>query len=239
MKRLILTAVAALALTVSANAQIGIVAGLTSASTSIDEAYNDIAVAKTANKYHFGLVYNLDLPFGLSVQPGILYNVKGQSLNDNITAFGQSADITINTSTGYVEVPVRVAWGMDFGIVEPFVFVEPFLGYAVTTETVSSFKDDATKKAISKLASAAGMKLDTASDDPNRWDDRNRLEYGVGLGAGIKVLNRIALSAKYYWDLGQVYKDSDSNSSITAGAMYKAISSQKCSGIAATLTLYF
>ena len=100
MKRLILTAVAALALTVSANAQIGIVAGLTSASTSIDEAYNDIAVAKTANKYHFGLVYNLDLPFGLSVQPGILYNVKGQSLNDNITAFGQSADITINTSTG-------------------------------------------------------------------------------------------------------------------------------------------
>ena len=83
MKKLVLTAAAVL-LAVSANAKVGIVAGLTSATTSINDAYNDIAVAKTANKYHAGLVYELNLPLGLSVQPGIIYNVKGQSVKDNI-----------------------------------------------------------------------------------------------------------------------------------------------------------
>lgn len=238
MKKLVLTAAAVL-LAVSANAKVGIVAGLTSATTSINDAYNDIAVAKTANKYHAGLVYELNLPFGLSVQPGIIYNVKGQSVKDNIALAGQNAEISIDTNTGYLEVPVRVAWGMNFGLFKPFVFAEPFVGYALTTETVSKFKDTATKEAFNKVASLAGTSLDTKNDDPNRWVDRNRFEYGVGLGAGVKVLDFVALSVKYYWDLGEVYKESDSASSVSAGAMYNAVKEQKCSGISASVILYF
>ena len=79
MKKLVLTAAAVL-MAVSANAKVGIVAGLTSATTSINDAYKDIAVAKTANKYHAGLVYDLNLPLGLSVQPGIIYNVRDSQL---------------------------------------------------------------------------------------------------------------------------------------------------------------
>lgn len=238
MKKLVLTAAAVL-LAVSANAKVGIVAGLTSATTSINDAYNDIAVAKTANKYHAGLVYELNLPLGLSVQPGIIYNVKGQSVKDNIALAGQKADISIDTNTGYLEVPVRVAWGMNFGLFKPFVFAEPFVGYALTTETVSQFKDAATKEAFDKLASMAGTSLDTKKDDPNRWANRNRFEYGVGLGAGVKVLDFVALSVKYYWDLGQVYKESDTKPSVSAGTMYNAVKEQKCSGISASVTLYF
>lgn len=223
MKKLVLTAAAVL-LAVSANAKVGIVAGLTSATTSINDAYNDIAVAKTANKYHAGLVYELNLPLGLSVQPGIIYNVKGQSVKDNIALAGQKADISIDTNTGYLEVPVRVAWGMNFGLFKPFVFAEPFVGYALTTETV---------------ASLAGTSLDTKKDDPNRWANRNRFEYGVGLGAGVKVLDFVALSVKYYWDLGQVYKESDTKPSVSAETMYNAVKEQKCSGISASVTLYF
>ena len=89
------------------------------------------------------------------------------------------------------------------------------------------------------MASLAGTSLDTKNDDPNRWVDRNRFEYGVGLGAGVKVLDFVALSVKYYWDLGEVYKESDNASSVSAGAMYKAVKEQKCSGISASVTLYF
>ena len=124
MKKLIL-ALSALLLAVSANAQLGIVAGVTSTKTNLDEAYKDIAETMNVDQYHAGLVYNLNLPLGLSLQPGIIYNMKGQSLASNIDALGAKHDVTINTKTGYLEVPVRVAWGIDLGLFKPYVFAEP------------------------------------------------------------------------------------------------------------------
>ena len=243
MKKVILTAAAALMAAVSANAQIGIVGGLTTAATNLNEAYTDIAETKSVSQYHVGIVYNVDLPLGFSVQPGVLYDVKGQTLNTTLKQIGLgNYDITLDSKTGYLEVPVRVAWGYDFGVVEPFVFAEPFIGYALTTEAVSSFKDDATKNAVSTIASAAGYSLDTTNSDSDKWNNRNRLEYGVGVGAGVKLFDFAAISVKYYWDLGSMYKeaeDGSSKTSISAAAVGDAVNNQKCSGIAATLTLYF
>ena len=231
MKKLVLTAAAVL-LAVSANAKVGIVAGLTSATTSINDAYNDIAVAKTANKYHAGLVYELNLPLGLSVQPGIIYNVKGQSVKDNIALAGQKADISIDTNTGYLEVPVRVAWGIDLGLFKPYVFAEPYLGYAINTETTTEIKDAA---AAEILNSTMGTQLESK----NEWDARNRLEYGVGLGAGVRLLKFASLSVKYFWEFGNLYKEGEKSPNISTEQMVNAFKEQKASGIAASLTIYF
>ncbi len=242
MKKIILSAAVALMATLSANAQIGIVGGLTTTATNLNDAYKDIAETKSVSQYHVGLVYNVNLPLGFSVQPGVLYNVKGQTLNTTLSQLGLgNYDVSVDTKTGYLEVPVRVAWGIDFGVVEPFVFAEPFIGYALTTEAVSSFKDETTKKIVSAAASAAGYSLDTSNSDANRWDNRNRLTYGVGLGAGVKVFDFAAISVKYYWDLGAMYKEVDGSTktSISADAVCGAVKNQKCTGIAATLTLYF
>ncbi|MGN1226831.1 MAG: porin family protein [Candidatus Cryptobacteroides sp.] len=232
MKKLILAA-AALLLAVSANAQLGIVAGVTSSQTELDAAYKDIAETMNVDQYHAGLVYNLNLPLGLSIQPGIIYNMKGQSLASNIDALGKSEDVVINTKTGYLEVPVRAAWGIGlFNIVDAFVFAEPYLGYAINTETKTEFKDAA---AAEILNGALGTELQSK----NEWDARNRLEYGVGLGAGVKVLNRIALSVKYYWEFGNLYKEGENAPNISTDQMLKAFKDQKASGIAASLTIYF
>ncbi len=243
MKRIILTAAVALMAALSANAQIGIVGGLTTTATNLNDAYKDVAQTKTVSQYHVGLVYNVNLPLGFSVQPGVLYNVKGQTLNTTLEKYGMgNYDITVDSKTGYLEVPVRVAWGVDFGIVEPFVFAEPFVGYALTTEAVSQFKDSATKELANAAVTALGGKLDTSNSDSDKWVDRNRVNYGIGLGAGVKVLNHAAISVKYYWDLGAMYKEAEDGSdkvSISASAVGTAVKNQKCSGIAATLTLYF
>ncbi len=244
MKKIILSAMAVMLFAFSANAQLGIVAGVTSASTDINSAYNDIAKSQTVSQYHAGLVYNLNLPLGLSVQPGILYNVKGQSLKENIEVGSKNIeDVTIDTKTGYLEVPVRVGFTfLNLGVASTFIFAEPYLGYAITTETVTKFKDEASKSAANVIASAAGYKLDTSNSDSDKWVDRNRLNYGIGVGAGVKVLKFAALSVKYYWDLGAMYKDNGDGSkstNISAKAMGDALKSQKCSGIAASLTLYF
>ena len=231
MKKLIL-AISALLLAVSANAQLGIVAGVTSTKTNLDEAYKDIAETMNVDQYHAGLVYNLNLPLGLSLQPGLIYNMKGQSLASNIDALGAKQDVTINTKTGYLEVPVRVAWGIDLGLFKPYVFAEPYLGYAITTETKTEFKDAA---AAEILNSAMGTQLESK----NEWDARNRLEYGVGLGAGVRVLKFAALSVKYFWEFGNLYKEGEKSPNISTEQMVNAFKEQKASGVAATLTIYF
>ena len=231
MKKLIL-AISALLLAVSANAQLGIVAGVTSTKTNLDEAYKDIAETMNVDQYHAGIVYNLNLPLGLSLQPGLIYNMKGQSLASNIDALGAKQDVTINTKTGYLEIPVRVAWGIDLGLLKPFVFAEPYLGYAITTETKTEFKDAA---AAEILNSAMGTQLESK----NEWDARNRLEYGVGLGAGVRVLKFAALSVKYFWEFGNLYKEGEKSPNISTEQMVNDFKEQKVSGVAATLTIYF
>lgn len=231
MKKLIL-AISALLLAVSANAQLGIVAGVTSTKTNLDEAYKDIAETMNVDQYHAGIVYNLNLPLGLSLQPGLIYNMKGQSLASNIDALGAKQDVTINTKTGYLEIPVRVAWGIDLGLLKPFVFAEPYLGYAINTETTTEFKDAA---AAEILNSAMGTQLESK----NEWDARNRLEYGVGLGAGVRVLKFAALSVKYFWEFGNLYKEGEKSPNISTEQMANAFKEQKASGVAATLTIYF
>lgn len=231
MKKLIL-ALSALLLAVSANAQLGIVAGVTSTKTNLDEAYKDIAETMNVDQYHAGLVYNLNLPLGLSLQPGLIYNMKGQSLASNIDALGAKQDVTINTKTGYLEIPVRVAWGVDLGLFKPYVFAEPYLGYAITTETKTEFKDAA---AAEILNSAMGTQLESK----NEWDARNRLEYGVGLGAGVRLLKFASLSVKYFWEFGNLYKEGEKSPNLSTEQMVNAFKEQKASGIAASLTIYF
>lgn len=247
MKRLAIALVALFA-AVSAHAQLGVVAGVTSTSTKLEEAYKDIAKTQSVTQYHAGIVYNLNLPLGFSIQPGVIYNMKGASLNTNLNGVVgmeslKDLDVQVDTKTGYLEVPVRVAWGINVAnVIKPFIFAEPFVGYAINTETKTKFKDDLSQQVAQGAASALGVKLETTNSDADKWVDRNRINYGLGLGAGITALKRLSLSVKYYWDFGAAFttsEDGKTSSSISAAAVGKALKDQKCNGIVASLTLYF
>lgn len=238
MKKLVI-AFAALLLAVNANAQFGIVAGVTSASTDLKGAYSDIVETQSVSQYHAGLVLKLNLPLGLSLQPGVVYNMKGETLASQIA----TEEVNITTKTGYLEVPVRLAWQLNLGPVAPFVFAEPFLGYAINTETTTKFKDAASQTVAENLANTMGVKLNTSNDDPDKWVDRNRLNYGVGVGAGLLLFKKMSLSVKYFWDFGALYSTDEAtgekNISISAEAVKNQLKDNKASGIAATLSLYF
>lgn len=183
MRKLVI-AIAALFVTISASARFGVVVGLTSTQTDLKEAYSDI---KNATQYHAGIAYNFDLPLGFSIQPSLLYNVKGASIND----VQDGEKFTLNVKTGNLELPVRVAWGLDLLIVEPYIFAEPYIGYAITNQ----------------VSGADGTPSNVSFDE-------NRFNYGVGIGAGVTVFDFIGLTVKYCWDLGAVKdfnKDNFSN----------------------------
>ena len=197
--------VASLLIAVSAHAQFGVIAGVTSSKSNLNEAWADV---KNITQYHVGLTYKLDLGL-LAIQPSILYNMKGTKLDV------ASADVTaaeLDYKTGYIEVPVQLQLGLNLGVARIYGFAEPFIGYAITNS-----------------ATLGGTDLKA------NWENvKNRLEYGVGLGAGVELIKHVQVSVKYFWNMGDMYGTNISFAGIT-----KTISEQKASGIAASVALLF
>ncbi|MBR3653347.1 MAG: PorT family protein [Bacteroidales bacterium] len=204
MKKLIVI-VASLLVAVSAHAQFGVVAGITSTKSNLKEAWADV---KNITQYHVGLTYKLDLGL-LAIQPSILYNMKGTKLD---VASADVAAAELDYKTGYIEVPVQLQLGLNLGVARIYGFAEPFIGYAITNS-----------------ATLGGTDLKA------NWENvKNRLEYGVGLGAGVELIKHVQVSVKYFWNMGDMYGTNISFAGIT-----QTIGEQKASGIAASVALLF
>jgi hypothetical protein len=169
--------VASLLVAVSAHAQFGVVAGITSSSSNLKDAVADVQ-AQNITQYHVGLTYKLDLGL-IAIQPSILDNMKGTKLN--VANIGATE---LDYKTGYVEVPVQLQAGLNLGVARIYGFAEPFVGYAITNQVNSSL----------------------AKDPQSTWNNiKSKLEYGVGLGVGVELIKHVQVSAKYFWNMGSMY----------------------------------
>ena len=181
MKRLLsLLAVAAvsLLLAVEASAQFGFVVGLTSSSVRMSKE-------DAISLYHAGITGKIPLGSGFSVQPSLLYQVKGANVGHLDTA----TDEDFKVKTGFVELPVALQWGPRFSSFRPYVFGEPFIGYRVSsTDKGNASFQDWTRQA------------------------KNKFEYGVGLGAGMDIADHIQLSVQWFNNLGVMFNDSSNAS---------------------------
>ncbi len=130
MKKLLLSAFVALACAISANAQFGIVAGITSSATNYEDAAADI---QNVSQYHVGVTYKLHLLGNLlAIQPSLLYDMKGTKIGEiNKDTVGDAA---LDYKTGYLELPVQVQVGLGLGkLFRAYGFAEPFVGYQITS----------------------------------------------------------------------------------------------------------
>ncbi|MBP5389227.1 MAG: PorT family protein [Bacteroidales bacterium] len=176
MKKLII-AVAAIFVSVAAFAQGGIVAGYTASQMSLKDEIKNIGMnVKSAPNFHVGFAYHQPLVLGFAIQPEILYANKG-------TTYGLAGTDVVGRMS-YIEVPVQLQWGIDLIALKPYIFAEPFVGYAVS----------------GKL-DVKGI-INTAKEfDINDLD--SRLEYGFSVGAGVMLLGHIQASFKYFWNFDQ------------------------------------
>ena len=211
MKKILLGLVA-LFCAAAANAQVGIIAGLTSSSSSMEEAYADI---KNVNQYHVGLAYKFGIGNLITIQPALIYNMKGTSIGE----IGNVQDVAVDYKTGYLELPVQLQVGFGLGpIARVFGFAEPFIGYAITNSVTGSLQGVVNKE-----------------DVVQTWDNvKTRFEYGVGLGVGAELFKHLQLSVKYFWNMGQIYgKD------INLGGISSNISEHAANGVAASVAFFF
>lgn len=196
--------VASLLVAVSAHAQLGVVAGITSSKATIDAALSDV---QNITQYHVGLTYKIDLGI-IAIQPSLIYNVKGAK----IAEFKAVGDISsFDYKNGYLELPVQIQAGLNLGVARIYAIAEPFIGYAITNSTQSS----------------NGNKIDV------KWNEvKNKLEYGVGVGAGIELIKHVQVSARYFWNLGNV-------ESVAWASVTDAVSNKAANGIVASVAILF
>jgi hypothetical protein len=92
---------------------------------------------------------------------------------------------TYNYSLNYMEVPINIQWGINLLLLRPFVFASPYVSYAVSK---------------------------SGEFENYSWDNLNRLDYGVGLGAGVEIW-KFQISGKYNWSM----KEFDNNGGLGFG----------------------
>ena len=175
---LVAAAAVSLLLATAAHAQFGFIVGLTS--SSIKMAQDD-----AISLYHAGMTGQVDLPYYFSIQPSLLYQVKGANVGHLDTA----SDEDFKVKTGFVELGLGTQWGPRLAAFRPYVFTEPFIGYRVS----SPDKGDETSQNWVKRA-------------------KNQFEYGIGLGAGLEIADHIQLSAQWFNNLGAMFSSSEAGS---------------------------
>lgn len=212
MKKILTLLVVALSTAFAANAQIGIIGGFTSSNTSLS-AKDLMTNAKNMSLYHVGVAYRLELIDLLVIQPEITYQTKGAKLTD---AALKTVDFT--SKSGYVEGAVGIQLGIDLLAFRPFLLAQPFVGYQVTGSE--------------KFGSETIASLQNA---------KNKLEYGIGLGGGIELLNHLQISVQWYTNLGKLYQndkvDAVSIGTAIASTAFKDVKNYQ--GVKITLGLFF
>ena len=136
----------------SAQINCGVIGGATFSTTNIKEFGNG-----TMTQYHAGFTMRVKLPVGFSIQPSLIYQVKGANTAVDGVAF--------STKVGYLELPVSLQWGPDLILFRPFLEVTPFVGYGLNNKFFSQ----------------------VVGNVCNAWEGVNRWEYGVGAGVGLDI----------------------------------------------------
>ena len=198
MKKFFAVIAVAFASVVVANAQIGIVAGVTSSTAKIDKENIENNMSGI-DQYHVGVALKLPLPLGFAIQPELLYQIKGADLKETYDALGSGKEVETsswNTKSGFAELGIGIQWGLDLVAFRPFVFAKPFVGYMINGEGEYKGAADVLKEGTDQYLEEA----------------KNKLEYGFSVGAGLELLEHFQLSFEFFNNLGQMFDEGQFNS---------------------------
>lgn len=157
----------------SAQIRYGVIGGATFSKLS-----NTDLLGENMTQYHAGATVQVKLPLGFSIQPSLIYNVKGSKVGLPDVPDSPRADFTV----GYLELPVSVQWGPDLLLFRPFLDVTPFVGYGLNNKLSSG--DVVTRNSWS-------------GNGVSRW------EYGLGVGIGLEIW-KFQVIGRYNWNFGSL-----------------------------------
>lgn len=213
MKKLFVIAALFVSMAVASAQQFGVKGGLTlSTANGADKPKENKAMVL----YEAGILYKADLGAGFAIQPALAYQVKGADLKQNND---------VKSKTGFVELSLGAQWGPDLLAFRPYVFVEPYVGYAVTGN--ESLTISGTNVSVAEINKALQEKA------------KNKLEYGVGAGLGLEIASHVQLSCQLFRNFGKLYKESELNTGTLTDIKSSFKDLKNYQGVKFTLAILF
>jgi hypothetical protein len=114
---------------VEAKIRVGLKGGFNFASLSADNISFD-----NRTGWHAGAMMNIGLPFGLSIQPELLYNSRGANLNITPSDIWPAIVVPTDASISYIEIPVDLQWGIKLPLLRPYLSLTPYASYMISSD---------------------------------------------------------------------------------------------------------
>jgi hypothetical protein len=190
MKKLLLASVVILfAMSVSAQVQFGIKAGVNLANVSTKMAGESVD-SKMKIGFHAGVIADLGLSESFSVQPGLLFSQKGAKQEETI--LGQTATATMKLN--YLDIPINAVYKIDAGSAKIHLFAGPVISYGLSGTTTYEAGGESQDEDVFGSEDGQAKKLD----------------FGINFGAGIQI-SKILVSANYNLGLSNMVNGGDSD----------------------------
>ena len=189
----------------------GLLGGFTSSSTNVEKME-----LSSVSLYHAGAALQVPIWPAFAMQFQLQYQVKGATLDKMDTS--PASLRSLETQVGYLELPVQFQLRIPLPVVRPYLFGEPFVGYALNMNTKS------------------------LQEEIKDFDKANisRMEYGLGLGGGVEFW-KMQVSARYFWNFGSLCAD---DGLVSTDAIAETVTSafkdkRNFNGISVTAVLFF
>ena len=170
----LLIIVVAFTMTTKSFAQVkyGVKAGLNLANINEKSSLGSENDGKTSKiGFHFGGTAEFPASEAVSVQTGLLFSSKGYKVSYE----GASGSTNVN----YLEIPINTIYKIEIGSSKLCLSAGPYLGYAVS--------------ANAKYGDLEGdLKIGSGKED-----DIKALDYGLNIGAGVELNDKITIGLQY------------------------------------------
>ena len=190
MKKIILVLAVSIISTASIFAQsgFGVKAGLGFNSlgdvTSVDLDNIDETLNKN-NGFHVGVAYKMNFILGLTLQPELLYNQSGATVNVTEGSLKDKFD----TKIGSLQLPVNVQWGLDLMLFRPYIFAAPYVSCALYNKSdLKNFEYEKFQYGVGLGAGIEIWKLQLSGK--YNWAGKGDLADGIAAGKNVQFEKR-------------------------------------------------
>jgi len=148
--------------------------------------------------FHLGGYSEIKVNDFFSVQPELLFSMKGGGSEAKSSVLGNSYEDKSTITLSYLDIPVlaRFNFGKGFNLV-----VGPYLGFLVAA------------KYKSESISTVGGTTNTVKNEGSDKDGFNTVEGGINLGVGYQMENGLNFAVRWVRGFGSIYDVSSYNRS--------------------------
>ncbi len=137
--------------------------------------------AKNLTGFAAGAYLDISVPFLISVQPEVLYSVKGYTAEANFVILGNSYTAKGTATLNYLEIPVLVKYSFPVPVLKPTLYAGPAMGILLSAKMKTELTGQPTQETDIK-------------------DNTNSPDWGGVVGASVHLL-AVNVTARYTFGL--------------------------------------